>query len=510
VKRRENRSSGARLALIAAAVGLSAACGDENSENPGAGSGASSGTGAVAGISGSGAGSAGTSGASAGGTSVGGAGGASAGGAGAAVVAGGGAAGTAGTGGAAGSVTSGGTAGDSGASGSSGAGGSAGAGAGAAGTGGGSGGNHPFPVNTRSERCTYPTNANPEHARAAYEAWKTNIVTADGARGFLRTRRPNSPGAEVNSTVSEGIAYGMILAVVMSDQPTFDALWMYSQQFLNENGLMHWYINAAGTSVLGSGGATDSDEDIAWALILADRQWGGSGSIGEPYIDAAKRQIQAVWDHEIDHSRNGFLLPGDTWGGDAPFNPSYFAPNEYRMFGEVSGNVDGWNQVIDTGYAMLETCLNEANGNEENGLAPAWCSAAGVPGDPPHYQYDSARVPFRIGQDYCYSGEPRAAAYLAKISAFFANIGAANIVDGYDLNGTPHPDADSDPNGPQSAVFVGSAAVGAMHDPAFQTLVDEAYALVATGELLARSTYYNHSWTGLTLLMLTGNLVEWQ
>jgi hypothetical protein len=57
-------------------------------------------------------------------------------------------------------------------------------------------------------------------------------------------------------------------------------------------------------------------------------------------------------------------------------------------------------------------------------------------------------------------------------------------------------------------VFVGTAAVGAMHDAKFQTFIDEAYALVATGELLARSRYYNLSWTPLTLLMLTGNLNE--
>ena len=42
---------------------------------------------------------------------------------------------------------------------------------------------------------------------------KTDIVTSDGAGGFLRVRRPNSASAVVNSTVSEGIAYGMLLAV---------------------------------------------------------------------------------------------------------------------------------------------------------------------------------------------------------------------------------------------------------------------------------------------------------
>ena len=57
---------------------------------------------------------------------------------------------------------------------------------------------------------------------------KTDIVTGDGAGGFLRVRRPNSSGAVVNSTVSEGIAYGMLLAVYADDQPTFDKLWRYS------------------------------------------------------------------------------------------------------------------------------------------------------------------------------------------------------------------------------------------------------------------------------------------
>jgi len=371
-------------------------------------------------------------------------------------------------------------------------------------------GAHQFPENQRLARCTYPTNANTADVVKAYERFKTEIVTSDGARGHLRTRRPDSPGAEVNSTVSEGIAYGMIIAVAMGDQPLFDGLWKYSQEFLNENGLMNWYINAAGTAPIQTGGATDSDEDMAWALVMADRQWGGKGSLDRDYIEYAKTQIQRIWDHEIDHGQGEFLKPGDTWN-ETVFNPSYFAPNQYRIFGQVTGKVDEWNRVIDRGYEMLNKCLNAENKNLENGLAPAWCDLNGRPtgtNGASNYQYDSARVPFRIGQDYCYNGEPRAKAYLEKISNFFANIGAADIVDGYALDGRPEPDRDSDPNGPQSAVFLGSAAVGAMHDPKFQSFIDDCYARVATGELLARSSYYNYSWTALSLLMLTGNLNE--
>jgi endo-1,4-beta-D-glucanase Y len=339
-------------------------------------------------------------------------------------------------------------------------------------------------------------------------------LTSNGAGGHLRVQRPNSPGAETNSTVSEGIAYGMLIAVALDDQHTFDELWKYSQAWLDSSGLMNWYINAAGTQTLGTGGATDADEDMAWALVMADRQWGGKGSLDKPYLDYAKTQIKAIWDHEIDQQNNAFLLAGDTWGGNIVFNASYFAPNEYRVFGAVTNDAANWNKVIDTGYTILAKSLNSANGNADNGLVPAWCDTNGAPKQPQNggatnYQYDAARVPFRIGLDYCLNGEPRAQSYLAKVSQFFAGVGASKIVDGYDLDGTPHPDPDSEPNGPQSAVFVGSAAVGAMHDAKFQSFVNDAYGLVATGTLLARSRYYNLSWTAITLAMLTGNFVEY-
>ncbi|HEX6764036.1 MAG TPA: glycosyl hydrolase family 8, partial [Polyangiaceae bacterium] len=98
-----------------------------------------------------------------------------------------------------------------------------------AGAGGMTNARFPFPQNQRLSRCTYPTGANPQAARTAYERWKRDVVTSDGAGGFLRVKRPNSPGGEANSTVSEGVAYGMIIAVAMDDQPLFDGLYRYSQ-----------------------------------------------------------------------------------------------------------------------------------------------------------------------------------------------------------------------------------------------------------------------------------------
>jgi endo-1,4-beta-D-glucanase Y len=206
------------------------------------------------------------------------------------------------------------------------------------------------------------------------------------------------------------------------------------------------------------------------------------------------------------------FLPGDEWRGRNVFNPSYFAPNQYRVFAEVTGNA-GWQRVIERGYQVLENSLNGASGNRDNGLVPAWCTFEGepvdaLPGAMQNYQYDSARTPFRIGQDFAYDPNPRAKRYLERVSRFFAGIGADAIVDGYTLDGKPAPDPNAKQPNPGSAVFVAGAAVGAMHDPAHQSFIDAAYARIQSGELLARSRYYNHCWTVLGLLMLTGNLRE--
>ena len=183
--------------------------------------------------------------------------------------------------------------------------------------------NFPFPQNRHSAHCNYPNYRNAD-VKAAYEKWKADTVTADGAGGFLRVRRSNEPGLEPNSTVSEGIAYGMLIAVYMADQSLFDGLWKYEQLWLDDSKLMHWYISGNGKDILGKGAASDADEDMAWALLMADRQWGGKGSLSDTYLNIAKKQIEQVYNTEIQDDK--LLKPG-TWGGWNTVNPSYFAPH---------------------------------------------------------------------------------------------------------------------------------------------------------------------------------------
>jgi endo-1,4-beta-D-glucanase Y len=360
----------------------------------------------------------------------------------------------------------------------------------------------------RQGRCLAPTSAKTADALAAYEMWKRDLLTEDGARGFLRVRRPNSSGAVVNSTVSEGIAYGMLAAVTMNDQVTFDRLWLYSQQFLDANGLMDWYIGPDG-SRLGTGGASDSDEDMAFALLLADARWGGRGMLPDTYIATARRQIDLVWRFEVDHGRGDVLKPGDMFMDGSVINISYFAPAFYRAFGRATGQEANWNRVVEASYAAISRAMSAANGNADNGLVPAWSTPEGVPmrpsgtNHPIHHQLDSCRTPYRLAQDYCWNGEARALDYLRKASRFYGMIGARNITDGYNLDGTPRSEFASPP-ATQAASFVGPAAIAAMVGAEFAALRDEAYALVASLNLTAGSLYYQKSWTVLTVQMMAG------
>ena len=410
---------------------------------------------------------------------------------------------TAGTGG-----TSGATAGGTGSSGTG----------GSASDGGGDGGsdmgptppepgvNYPFPQNRHYANCTYPAYSNAD-VLAAYTKWKSDLVTATGANGFRRVQRSAAENFP-NETVSEGIGYGMILAVYMNDQSLFDDLWQYEQSVLDPSHLMNWLIAANGSvdGSNGTGSATDADEDMAWGLLMADKQWGTSAKLGA-YLTIAKQQISNIWLGDVYMSKLPNL--GDNWGSGAGWttlNISYFAPAYYRVFKTVDPD-DDWDATIQTTYDTITNNLNAANGNQSNGLVPGFSSSTGTApaasGEQGNfkYQYDACRTPFRIGIDWCINGEPRAKAYVALTNSFFGGIGAAKTVDGYQMNGTPSGTAPASP-------FVGPAGVGAMSDATYSTFAQGAYQWLL-GNPQQGGQYYAESWTAISLVMMSGNFLDY-
>ncbi|MBE0390206.1 glycosyl hydrolase family 8 [Flavobacterium sp. PL002] len=276
-----------------------------------------------------------------------------------------------------------------------------------------------------------PTNSNLQDALNNYTIWKTNFTESCG-NGQIRVKFDTN-----SQTVSEGIGYGMLLAAYAHDQSLFDGLWNYYKSNRNANGVMNWKINGC-SGILGQNGASDAELDAAMALIVADSNW-GSPSVTKYKSDAAAL-ITIVKTHEIESGTN-ILKPGDMFGGSSLTNPSYFATGYFRAFANFM-NDPYWNTVANKCYTVINNNL-QVN-NAVGGIVSDWCDSSGnytsngYLNSGKTYSYDAARTPWRIAVDFAWFQNSQAKEYSKKSSDFVRiNLGgSANIVDGYNQNGT--------------------------------------------------------------------------
>lgn len=220
-------------------------------------------------------------------------------------------------------------------------------------------------------------------------------------------------------TLSEGMGYGLLFTASSGDSNTFKMLWNYTKQYLDENGLMNWKIGSNG-KIMGFGSATDADEDIAYALLLASRKWPNSG-----YFEEASKMINSIKNHEI--SSDYTILPGDGWGKNPPLNPSYIALKYYTEFGEISEK-KYWKKVVEVNINILKE-----NFNKSTGLFPDWINKK----NGNTFGYDAIRVPIRLVQFYRNSNNIEVINILKSQYKFISNQGINNLVSGYSLDGIP-------------------------------------------------------------------------
>lgn len=363
--------------------------------------------------------------------------------------------------------------------------------------------NFPFPQNSTYSYGIMPSNKNHIDADTVYTNWKNKHVTSQGAGGYRRVIWDT-----LSATVSEGIAYGMLISVNMNDKALFDDLWNYYASHRDPDGFMIWILDSLGNPLvingitIGTGGATDADQDAAYALILANAQWGSSGTIN--YYNEAVNLVNKIYQYEIDSTYH-LVKSGNEPGGIYRVNCSYFAPAYYRAFKYITGNA-GWDLVIAACYNFLNF-----RADLTTGLVPDWCLPNGdpMPPCPPPYScrftyfYDATRTPMRLAMDYIWHGETAAYLYCKKVAAFAQSQGAANITNEYSITGTPmgtyHENSFI---GPFSAASLAS-------DASLQNFCDSVYS-ENVNTFSPHYNYYNSSLKMLTLLLTTGNFIKGQ
>ena len=376
------------------------------------------------------------------------------------------------------------TGGSSASGGTTGTGGSTGAGNGV-----GTGKGFAFPQNKATGQCVLTTVANASSTtQSVYSSWKNSFVVSAG--GGLRVQRPENQ----NDTVSEGMGYGMLAAVYMGDQSTFDGLWTFTKSHLDSYGLMNWHLNADGSTASGgSNSATDADEDIAFALLMASDQWKGGTYLADGVAMVNAMRINNLFS-------DGSLQNGDNWNNTNAINPDYFSPAYYRVFAKAANDPYWATTVIDRGYLHLAGVTGTGGlvPNSTN-LQDATTSCTSTQKCDLKYGYDACRMPWRIAMDYCWNSEPRALTYLMAIGGYFnSNGGVASIGDAY-----------TSPNGPktssnQNSAFIGPAGTAGMA-AGFPALRDNAFSYNGGGN----NTYFAQSLRLLTMLMMSGNMLDY-
>jgi endo-1,4-beta-D-glucanase Y len=257
----------------------------------------------------------------------------------------------------------------------------------------------------------------------------------------------------------------------------------------NSCDLMAWHVSCGG--VQDSGAATDGDIDAASGLVVAHWQWPDDG-----YDDKLIAVLNPISSMITDCGGVKAVIPGcysvdRRWGGCNQTDISYYSPAFFRYFATMSGD-DMWNQLADGTHTIRDN-----GANQSTGLVPDWQTVdgqAGPSGQVGHYGFDAIRTPFKQALDYLWNGDESTGAWCKKLTDWADGVGAANIVDGYQLNGSPQ-------GSNHNMAVVGSFAVCALANT--QSIADS---FVAESGKMSNDYWYSSYLGNLYLLAMTGNM----
>ncbi|MFN8125975.1 MAG: glycosyl hydrolase family 8 [Candidatus Nanopelagicales bacterium] len=380
---------------------------------------------------------------------------------------------------------------------------------------------HPFPAHaTYTAGVIKPTNvtqaAMDSKVQSLYTTWKSTYLRSDGGQGTWVKYDSTS------STVSEAHGYGMVLAAYFADQATFDSMYGYYRKHLSSVGpnLMAWkqtLKNGVMKNVEGSDSATDGDLDIAYALQLADTQWGSAGPVN--YRTAALAMLRNILTYDVNQT-TWTLNPGDWAHGSAADNnhtrPSDFMTDHLVAFAKLDpANATKWNNVSSKIAGIVNA--QAAAGSSTTGLVPDFMVLSGgsfVPvsgtylesnhdGD---FDYNACRTPWRLAMSYIANGRTDLLASQLKTNTWIrgATGGTPTKVRAgyYVKNGT---------NGKayvsyDDLAFTAPMAVNAMlGGSSGQTWLNNLWTSITGGNYGSKTDYYGDTIRLQVLLVVSGN-----
>jgi oligosaccharide reducing-end xylanase len=267
---------------------------------------------------------------------------------------------------------------------------------------------------------------------------------------------------------SEGMSYGMMIAVQLDKKEEFDRLWKWTKTYMYQDdgpyqGYFAWHTTFEGEQ-LDANPASDGEEWFAMALLFASARWGD----GEGIFDyrAQAQEILDVMLHKEDTksdlATNMFNLEHKQVvfvpriGPVSSFtDPSYHLPAYYELWARwAERDNEFWAEAAQVSREHFKNAAHP-----ETGLMPDYANFDGTPhGTDEHkdFRFDAFRTLSNVAVDYAwFAADPWQVEQSNRVLNFLASQGMDSYPNQYALDGKPL-------SGDHSTGLVSTAAVAAL------------------------------------------------
>ncbi len=307
---------------------------------------------------------------------------------------------------------------------------------------------------------------------------------------------------------TEGMSYGMMMAVQMDRKDIFDRLWTFADRYMRlregkHQGYFAWSVRLDGRH-FAEGPAPDGEEYFAMALLMAAERWGGGDGIYH-YAEQAREILRhCVHQHELAAGGEPMWEAENQLIRFVPemkiSDPSYHLPHFYELFALKADERDRpfWRQAAEASRAYIVRSAHPVTG-----LSPEYADYDGKEvlmfQKPWGYYSDAYRVAENIALDHLWFGpHPGEDAVATRLQDFFAGQDMDDLR-AYYLNGTAAEEPAMHPIAIRAVLGAASIASQSAHRKAF--LKRFADTPLRTG----KRRYYDNCLYFFCLLMLTGN-----
>ncbi len=314
-----------------------------------------------------------------------------------------------------------------------------------------------------------------------------------------------------NDVRSEGMSYGMMIAVQTNHKEEFDKLWNWAKNHMwhksgGWDGYFAWQRNDSG-----NGGddncAPDGEMYFMMSLLFAANRWNDS-----KYMDDAQYILKKMWDngqHSLFNPQH-YVITFQPQGNENNFSdPSYDLPAYVDLFARWSTtNQDKWSKAAKATRDHLYK-----SSNPKSGLFSDYNNFDGTPhgvsynGNAEKYMYDAMRCAMNFGMDY----------YLFGADSARQEEMARRIIDFFEKDGYKHARFNWDGSNPQEQYTQGEAganAVAAMaliNDSKYDAAVKKNLELAWNTEFMTgQYRYYDGLVHYLAMLHLSGTFKIWK